>query len=104
MKKFYLVCCVLGTLLPYWQLFTWLSIHGLDIPMLFQEIVSSPIGAMAWLDVVISALVLMGFILYEGGRLKMKNLWIPMVGTCTVGVSLGLPLFLFLREVHKESY
>jgi hypothetical protein len=25
-------------------------------------------------------------------------LWLPVIGTLTVGVSLGLPLYLYLRE------
>nr|WP_202222042.1 DUF2834 domain-containing protein [Okeania sp. KiyG1] len=27
----------------------------------------------------------------------------PILGTLTIGVSFGLPLFLFLREIQKES-
>ena len=103
MKKFYTLLSILGVALPFWQLTPWVIENGLNPVLLFQEAAQTRIGAFAWLDVVVSAPVLLGFILYEGGRLRMKRLWIPIVGTCTVGVSLGLPLFLLMREVHIDK-
>jgi Terpene cyclase DEP1 len=38
------------------------------------------------------------FIRSEGGHRKMRLLWLPVAATCLVGVSCGLPLFLYLRE------
>lgn len=55
------------------------------------------------MDVLVSAIVLIGFILFEGNRKGMSLLWLQIVGTLVVGVSLGLPLFLFLRERHLEK-
>ena len=40
------------------------------------------------------------FVAIEGGRLKVRPLWAPVAATLAVGVSLGLPLFLLLREVR----
>lgn len=54
------------------------------------------------MDVVVSAVVVLIFVLVEGINLKMKRLWIPIFGTLVVGVSLGLPLFLYLRQTHFE--
>jgi len=34
--------------------------------------------------------------------LRMRLLWLPMLGTMFVGVSLGLPLFLYLRQVELD--
>lgn len=104
MKKFYGALCVLGIVLPYWQFVTWIAENGLAVETLVAEAFSSRISAFAWLDVIVSAVVLLGFILHEGSRNKMKRLWLPILGTCIVGVSLGLPLFLLLREIQtKES-
>lgn len=103
MKIFYGILCVAGTVFPYWQLVTWIYEHGLDISALLKEAVSTRIGAFAWLDVIFSAIVLFGFMMYEGQQLRMKHIWLPVVGTLTVGVSLGLPLFLLFREIHLEQ-
>lgn len=102
MKAFYSVCLILGTALPYWQLATWLGERGLDLRALAQAIVSNPISAFAWLDVLVSAVVLIVFIAVEGGRLGMRFLWVPVLATLGVGVSCGLPLFLLMRHVHVE--
>ena len=103
MKQLYALLAVLGTLIPLAVFLPWLLEHGPDIPALLTEAVSTPIGLFAWLDVLVSALVLIGFILYEGKKIGMERLWLPILGTCCIGVSLGLPLFLYLREIHLEK-
>ena len=103
MKNFYIVCCVAGIALPYWQFLPWLLDNGLSPLLLFSEAARTRMGAFAWLDVIVSAVVLLAFVETEGKRLGMRNRWAPWAGTLTVGVSLGLPLFLLLRERHLES-
>ncbi|EEA92046.1 DUF2834 domain-containing protein [Pseudovibrio sp. JE062] len=103
MKYFYGLLCILGFLLPYWAFMPWLLENGPDLPRLLTEAFSGEISAFAWLDVVVSAVVLTGFIFAEGQRLGMKFLWLPILSVFTVGVSLGLPLFLLLRELHVEK-
>ncbi|WP_010275374.1 DUF2834 domain-containing protein [Paenibacillus senegalensis] len=103
MKYFYGILSVLGIILPYSQLIPWVYERGLNIPHLIQEAGQTRIGAFAWMDVVVSVVVLIGFIFYEGKKKGMKWLWLPVLGTVTVGVSLGLPLFLLLREIHMEK-
>jgi hypothetical protein len=49
----------------------------------------------------VSSVVLWVFVFTEGRRLGMKNLWAPIAGNLAVGVSLGLPLFLYMREEHR---
>ncbi|MGB3780297.1 MAG: DUF2834 domain-containing protein [Tunicatimonas sp.] len=94
----YVVLCVLGTLLPLSQLAPWLSSNGLATGLLVQEAFSPPVAAFAWWDVIISALVTLVFVFSEGRRLGVSHLWLPVLGLCTVGVSLALPLFLLQRE------
>lgn len=105
MKRFYILMCIAGTALPLSAFVPWVVEFGLDLPLFWQGL-SEPLSAFAWLDVVISALVLFAYIVVEGSRLDMKRLWLPIVATCCVGVSLGLPLFLYLRECHvsQEPY
>jgi hypothetical protein len=67
-----------------------------------QQLFANRIGGFFGLDVIISAIALIGFVRYEGARLKMRSLWLPIVSVLFVGVSLGLPLFLYLRELELE--
>jgi hypothetical protein len=68
-----------------------------------EEAVELRIGLFAWLDVLVSAVVLLQFIDWEGKRMAMKRLWVPSVATVLVGVSCGLPLFLFMRERQRDE-
>lgn len=104
MKAMYLLLCVVGTLLPFTQFIPWLATYGLDVPLLMQQISADRLSAFAWLDVLVSALVLMVFICVESRRLRMRCGWVSLLGLC-VGVSLALPLFLFMRErhLHKQA-
>lgn len=98
MKKLYLLLTLLGISLPYGAFLPWLSNNGLNIPLLIEQAIANPISIFAWLDVVVSALALIAFILMEGKRAKVRHSWLAILGTLTVGVSCGLPLFLHLRE------
>jgi hypothetical protein len=98
MRFFYLACAVAGAIIPYSQFVPWLGAHGLDAKGFLLELFSTRIGAFFGLDVIVSAIVLIVFILWEGRRLRISALWAPIVATCLVGVSCGLPLFLFMRE------
>lgn len=94
---------VLGTVLPLSQFIPWALEHGLDVPLFIEELFSTRIGGFFGWDVIISAFVMLTFILTEGRRLAMTHLWVPIVGGFLVGVSLGLPLFLAMRERHLLS-
>jgi hypothetical protein len=98
MRWLYLSLAVLGALVPYSQFIPWLAAHGPNAPLLFAEVFSSHAGAFFGLDLSLSTLVLLIFIVHEGAARKMRLLWVPIAATCLLGVSCGLPLFLFMRE------
>ena len=101
MKKFYLFLCVIGFLLPYSQFTIWLFENGLDVSKFFEAIVGSRIGLFAWLDVAVSAVVLIGFILSQREYIPRRAVVLSLIATLSVGVSFGLPLFLYFREKYK---
>lgn len=98
MKFVYLILAIAGAVIPYGQFVPWVSEHGLDAKGFMVELFSTRIGAFFGLDVLISAVVLLAFIRTEGQRARVPRLWMPVAATCLVGVSCGLPLFLYLRE------
>jgi hypothetical protein len=103
MRWVYLSLALIGTVLPYSQFLPWLAEHGPNIPLLLTELFSTRAGAFFGLDVLVSAAVLIAFILREGARRRMSVLWLPIAATCLIGVSCGLPLFLYLRERRPAS-
>lgn len=98
LRHVYLGLCLLGAILPLSQFLPWLSVHGLDLPLFLSELFSTRIGAFFGMDVLVSALVLFVFITVEGRRLGIRHRWLPVLATVAVGVSLGLPLFLYMRQ------
>jgi uncharacterized protein DUF2834 len=102
LKSAYLLLCVAGAALPYSQLIPFVREHGLDLRLFVEQLFSTRIGAFFALDVIVSAIVLFVFVAAEGRRLGMRRVWAPVVATLAVGVSLGLPLFLYLRERRLE--
>ena len=99
----YLILCIAGFVLPYSQLVPWVMEHGLDGSLFIRELFSNRIGGFFGLDVIISACVLIPFVIAEGRRLGMSRLWLPIVGTLLVGVSFGFPLFLFMRQSYIQE-
>ena len=102
-KSLYLLFCIVGTVLPYSQLLPFVRAHGLDLRLICEQLFANRISAFFGLDVVVSALVLFVFVVAEGRRLGMRILWLPVATTLVVGVSLGLPLFLYLRQLKLEA-
>jgi hypothetical protein len=102
-KHVYLCLCVLGLVLPYSQFLPFLREHGLDLHVFCQQLFANRIAAFFGLDVIVSTLVLWTLVWVEGRRTGTRSLWAPIAASLAVGVSLGLPLFLYLRERRIEG-
>ena|ERR1700736_1361035 len=103
LRHLYLAFCLIGLVLPYSQLVPWImEHHALNMPLFIRDLFANRISAFFALDVIVSAIVLILFIQVEGRRLGMRLLWLPIVGVLLVGVSLGLPLFLYLRQLQLD--
>ena len=55
------------------------------------------------LDFFISSFVFWVFLFSEGRKRGMGNLWLYVVANLAVGLSLALPLFLYMRERAMET-
>jgi hypothetical protein len=98
LRHLYLALCVLGVVVLYVQFVPWLSQHGLQIDLFVRELFATRIGAFFGLDVVFSAIALFVFICAERKAVAIRHVWLPIIATLVVGVSLGLPLFLYMRQ------
>jgi hypothetical protein len=102
-RTLYLALCVAGVVLPYSQLIPFLREHGLDLRLLLDQLSSNRIGGFFGWDVIVSSIVLWVFVFVEGRRAGVRHVWAPLAANLAVGVSLGLPLFLYLRERRLEE-
>src|SRR5438445_11166139 len=103
LRYLYLAFAGLGLVVPCSQLVPWImEHHALNMPLFVRDLFANRISAFFALDVIVSAVVLISFIQTEGKRLGMRLLWLPTIGTLLVGVSLGLPLFLYQRQLQLD--
>lgn len=103
MKTIYLLLTILGIVLPFSQFIPWLVENGFHFPLLLQQIVENPLATFAWLDVILTVIVIVFMVVSEGKKIKMRKLWIPIVASFIGGASIGLPLFLYMKECHFEN-
>jgi hypothetical protein len=102
-KHLYGALCVAGFLLPYAHFTPWLIENGFDVPALLRDLFANRVAGFFGLDVIVSAVVLIAFAAVEDRRLGVR-LW-PAVALAALaaGVSVGLPLFLYLRESKLDA-
>ncbi|BBH22352.1 hypothetical protein Back11_36970 [Paenibacillus baekrokdamisoli] len=98
----YLLLTFLGIVLPYWYFIPFLQTHGFDVKELVNQLFVNKISGFFAMDVIVSSVVLWYFILIEGKKLGMKRLWVYVIASLAVGVSLAFPLFLYIRERQKS--
>jgi len=103
LRHVYLALCVVGAFLPYSQFIPWFLEPGLDLSLFLDQLFANRIGGFFGLDVIVSSFVLWVFVFSEGRRIGMRHLWLPVLASLVVGVSLGLPLFLYMRQLHIDT-
>jgi hypothetical protein len=102
-KYTYLFLCFLGAAIPYSQFVPRVLENWLHLGLLVRQLFANRISAFFGLDVLVSSAVLLVFMRVEGRLLRIRYRWLPVAGLCRVGVSLALPLFLYLRERTLEE-
>lgn len=100
MKHLYLILSIIWLIVPYYFLFSFIWNNWFDIIEVIKHSFQTNISSLWASDVIISAVVLIIFILKDGKPLWNKK-YFPIIGTLTVWVSFGLPLYLYLKECKK---
>ena len=103
MKTIYALLTLIGVALPFSQFARWLIEHGFNFTLFFRQIIESPLAAFAWLDVVVTVIVIVLMVVNEGKKLKIKRLWIPIVASFLGGAAVGLPLFLYMKQCYLDA-
>jgi len=103
MKRIYALLTLIGIALPFSQFTLWLVEYGFDVALFLQQIIENPLAAFAWLDVVVTVIVIVFMVFNEGKQLRMKKIWIPIVASFIGGASVGLPLFLYMKQCQLEN-
>jgi hypothetical protein len=99
-KNIFLFLAILGFIAPY---YFFLQVREFDLNEVFQLFATNKILAGTAMDLLISVIVFWFFMFTEAQKLGMKNAWVYLLATLSVGLSFTLPLFLYFRERRLES-
>jgi len=102
-KSIFLVLSLIGLLAPYYFFFKFLGENGFDIPLLVGQLFANDISTFFAVDLVVSIIVFWIYMISEADKLQMKNWWLYILASLTVGLSFALPLFLYFRERELQS-
>lgn len=101
-KHLYLILAILGFILPTYHFVQFLiENNGFNFTVIFEQLFANRISTFFAYDLTISAITIILFLLYEGKNIKYY--WLAILGIVFIGLSFGLPAFLYLREIQKES-
>src|ERR1700733_13378287 len=103
LKTLYLILCVIGAVLPYWQFVPWVSQNGLSMALFFHQLFANRISSFFGMDVLVSAAVLVVFMRSESSRLRITGRWFPIVALFRGGVSLAFQMFFYRPERKPEQ-
>lgn len=98
LKTFYLVSAIVGTVIPWLFFATFISTEGLDIPLFVTSLFANGAAGGFSADVLISIVVFWVWSYTDSRQHEVKRWWLVLPAGFTVGLSLALPLYLYLRE------
>lgn len=99
----YLSLCVIGAVIPWLFLIPFLGESQPGVSLFFAYTFANNVSTSVAADLLISALIFFVFVFAEGKRINMNKLWAYIPATLLVGLSFGLPLFLYFRAKQLEG-
>ncbi len=97
-KIFYLICAVIGTVAPWLFFAGFFAQEGFNIPLFIQSLFVNGAAGGFSVDVLISILVFWVWSYTDAQQNQIKNWWVVLPAGFMVGLSLALPLYLYLRS------
>jgi hypothetical protein len=97
-RSFLMLMCVIGVFAPWIAFVPYVTEHGLDLPLIMRQMFASRVSAFLSLNVIVSAIVLVVYILSEIRWKPVKLAWVAIAGTLLLGVSFGLPFWLLVSR------
>ena len=106
MKKLFLVLCILGVILPYYQLYYFLLENNWSMSGFWADIYSNHAISMITMDITVAATSYLVFIIYKFYNKKIdgRSFIKYMLSLFLVGFSLSMPLYLYDNYKKNDPY
>ena len=103
LKTFYIVAAVLGTVIPWIFFAQFFSQNGFHLPLIVQSLFVNGASGGFSADVLISIVVFLVWSFFDSKKHNIRNWWLILPASFTVGLSLALPLYLILRSGQEKD-
>jgi len=103
MRMIYLALATWGAVHPMYYFITWFNVKGLNIGLMLEAWHANEASSGLVWDLTIAATALTIWILYEVFQSKKYIHFIAILATFGIGVSCGLPLYLYLRSQPRPK-
>ena len=96
----YAVLLALGTVIPFLQIMPWLVDHGLDVGLFVDELFDNSVSSFFALDVVMAVVTLLVLAVVDHELSSRQRIVVGV--SALLGASVGLPMYLLLREWNRK--
>lgn len=97
MRHIFLILAIIGAILPMYYFVAWFETHGYDLGAMVEAWnVNDAATGLVW-DLTVAAIALTVWVIWETAQRKAWLNLIAIPATYCIGVSCGLPLYLWLR-------
>ena len=100
MKRFYLLAAIIGTVIPWAFFASFFATEGLNLPLFLSNLFVNGAAGGFSADVLISIGVFWVWSYQDAKRQGIRQWWLVLPTSFFVGLSLSLPLYLYLRETE----
>lgn len=97
-RNFYLAMAVAGTVVPWLFFGSFFALNGPDIPLFLQSLFVNGAAGGFSADVLITILIFWVWSWRDAKKCNVGRWWMVLPASFFVGLSLALPLYLYLRE------
>lgn len=103
-KIMYLVLAAAGLVLPYSAILSeYQSSGGFDFSLMLQAMWATPMSRIFAWDLTVAAVSWLAWAVHQFKSVRIWQFILCAAGTFLVGMSFGFPLFLFFREINRDS-
>lgn len=104
LKRFYLIGAIIGTIVPWLFFASFFAAEGLNIPLFVQSLFVNGAAGGFVADVLISIVVFLVWSYADSQMLGVRHWWLVLPASFLVGLSLSLPLYLYIRHDYQTQF
>ena len=103
LRRFYLLAAIVGTVVPWLFFGSFFAAEGVNVPLFAQSLFANGVAGGFSVDVILSLIVFWVWSYSDAPRNQMPRWWLVLPASFAAGLSLALPLYLYLREPHTRD-